>query len=107
LDQRNLAGLGNLYKAECLYLSGVSPWTRVAEAPDLAAVVRTARALLLANRDHPWQVTTGVNRRGQEHWVFQRSGQPCRRCGTAIRSRRQGQPPHDRVTYWCPHCQPS
>lgn len=106
LDQRNLAGIGNIYRAECLYLSGVSPWTRVAHVPDLGAVVRTARRLLLANRDHPWQVTTGVNGRGRQHWVFARSGRPCRACGTAIRSGRQGQPPYDRVTYWCPRCQP-
>jgi endonuclease VIII len=107
LDQRNLAGIGNLYKAECLYITGISPWTPVGEVPDLARVVQTARRLLLANRDHPWQVTTGINRRGHEHWVFERSGQPCRRCGTAIKSARQGQPPADRVTYWCPLCQPA
>ncbi|MGH8968412.1 MAG: DNA-formamidopyrimidine glycosylase family protein [Actinomycetes bacterium] len=105
LDQRNLAGIGNLYKAECLYLSGTSPWTPVGEVPDLGAVISRARRLLLANRDHPWHVTTGVNRRGREHWVFERSGRPCRRCGTVIKSGRQGRPPFDRVTYWCPTCQ--
>jgi endonuclease VIII len=106
LDQRNLAGIGNLYKAECLFLSRESPWSAVRDVPDLHAVVRTAHRLLMLNRDHPWQVTTGVNRRGREHWVYGRAGQPCRRCGSAISSAPQGTPPYDRVTYWCPTCQP-
>jgi endonuclease VIII len=105
LDQRNLAGIGNLYKAESLFLVGISPWRRVEDVPDLAAVVRMARRLLMSNRDHPWQVTTGVHRRGQEHWVFERATRPCRRCRTSINSARQGAPPYDRVTYWCPTCQ--
>ncbi|MDQ1614410.1 MAG: endonuclease [Actinomycetota bacterium] len=106
LDQRNLAGIGNLYKAECLFLSGESPWSAVRDVRDLPALVRGARRLLLANRDHPWQVTTGVDHRGSEHWVYRRAGRPCRRCGTAIRSAPQGTPPYDRLTYWCPTCQP-
>jgi endonuclease VIII len=107
LDQRNLAGIGNLYQAECLFLSRESPWSHVVDVPDLHAVVRTAHRLLQTNREHPWQVTTGVNRRGREHWVYDRSGRPCRRCGSAVRSASQGQPPYDRVTYWCPVCQPT
>jgi endonuclease VIII len=105
LDQRNLAGIGNVYKAESLYLSGVSPWTPVREVPDLAGVIRIARRLLLLNRDRPQQVTTGIDRRGHEHWVYERAGLPCRRCGTTVRQLPQGQPPYQRVTYWCPRCQ--
>jgi endonuclease-8 len=105
LDQRNLAGIGNVYKAEALFMERLSPWRRVGDVDDLGAVVRRARRLLLINREHSWQVTTGVNRRGREHWVFERSGRPCRRCGTAIRSASQGSPPYDRLTYWCPTCQ--
>ncbi len=106
LDQRNLAGIGNLYKVETLFLAGLSPWRPVGEVPDLGAVVDRAQRLLLTNRDHPWQVTTGVNRRGQKHWVYERAGQPCRRCRTAIQTAAQGAAPYDRVTYWCPTCQP-
>ena len=105
LDQRNLAGIGNLYKAEALFLERLSPWRRARDIDDLQALVRRARRLLWINREHSWQVTTGVNRRGREHWVFERSGRSCRRCGTPIRSDRQGSPPYGRVTYWCPTCQ--
>jgi endonuclease-8 len=106
LDQRNLAGLGTVYMAEALFLAGVSPLTPVPDVPGLAKVVQIARRLLLANRDQPMQVTTGVVRKGQEHWVYRRAGQPCRRCRTAIATASVGRRPYDRVTYWCPSCQP-
>ena len=107
LDQRNLAGIGNLYKAETLFLRGINPWTPVAAIPDLAAVVGLARRLLTANRDHPEQSTTGSLRRGEQHWVYQRAGQPCRRCGSSVAVREQGEPPRQRISFWCPHCQPA
>jgi endonuclease-8 len=106
LDQRNLAGIGNLYKAEVLFLSGLSPWTAVRDVTDLPGVVRRSQRLLRANRDHWQQTTTGSLRRGQDHWVFERSRRPCRRCGTAIISAMQGEPLHERICYWCPACQP-
>jgi endonuclease-8 len=59
-----------------------------------------------ANMHHVQQVTTGSVRRGEEHWVFERGRRPCRRCGTAIERADQGEPPYQRVTYWCPRCQP-
>ncbi|HVE99052.1 MAG TPA: DNA-formamidopyrimidine glycosylase family protein [Mycobacteriales bacterium] len=109
LDQRNLAGIGNLYKAEVLFLRGVSPWTRVADVPDLRATVALSQRLLEANK-HRWaQVTTGDSRPGRDHWVFERAGEACRRCGTPIREAEQvesAQPTYGRKTYWCPHCQP-
>jgi endonuclease-8 len=106
LDQRNLAGIGNLYKVETLFLSGISPWTPVGDVNDLPAVVGRARRLLQANRDRWEQVTTGVNRKGEQLWVFERRDRPCRRCGTPIQMQTQGEAPYDRLTYWCPHCQP-
>jgi endonuclease-8 len=105
LDQRNLAGIGNLYKVETLFLTRVHPWARVADVPNLAAVVERARTLMLANRHHPEQSTTGSTRRGQDHWVAGRKGRPCRRCGTAILLGEQGPPLQERVTWWCPTCQ--
>ncbi len=105
LDQRNLAGLGNLYRTEVLFLVGVTPWTPVADVPDLAALVEKGRRLLRANRGHWEQSTTGSLRHGQTHWVFERAGRPCRRCGTRIARAEQGDPPYARLTYWCPHCQ--
>jgi len=105
LDQRNLAGIGNLYQAEVCFLLGVSPWTAVREV-DLSAAVDRAHWLLTANKEHPAQVTTGNPRRGAENWVYGRAGQPCRRCGTTVRSAEQGDPPYQRLSFWCPRCQP-
>ena len=104
IDQRNLAGIGNLYKVETLFLRGVSPWTPVSDVDDLHGVVRLAQRLLAANRGRWTQVTTGSQRRGEEVYVFERAGSRCRRCGTTIRRATQGD--HERLTYWCPHCQP-
>ena len=105
LDLRNLAGIGNVYKAETLFLRGVDPWRPVGEIGDLAALVGLAQRLLEANKERPGQVTTGVRRRGEETWVYGRAGRPCRRCGTPIRSADQGRDPDGRVTFWCPRCQ--
>lgn len=106
LDQRHLAGIGNLYKCEVLFIEHVHPWTPVGAVPDLARLVATARRLLLANRDHPEQSTTGYLGRGRDHWVYERGGQGCLRCRTTIRRAEQGAPPRARSTYWCPSCQP-
>ncbi len=106
LDQRVLAGLGNLYRCEVLFLRGLSPWQRVGDVTDLRAVTVTAARLLQANKGRWEQSTTGSLRPGEDHWVFERTGRPCRRCGTRIASAEQGRAPHDRLTYWCPHCQP-
>ncbi|MCP3782506.1 Fpg/Nei family DNA glycosylase [Micromonospora sp. A3M-1-15] len=102
LDQRNLAGVGNLYKCEVLFLRGVSPWTPVRAVPDLPGTVTLAQRLLAANRGRWTQSTTGSLHRGQTSYVYGRRAQPCRRCGTAIRKEELG----ERVTYWCPACQP-
>ena len=106
LDQRNLAGAGTLYRAETLFLRGVHPQTPTGEVADLAGIVRKARQLMMANRHHPEQTTTGDTRRGRQHWVFQREGQPCRRCGSPIRHNTIGPRGKERPSYWCPHCQP-
>jgi endonuclease VIII len=105
LDQRNLAGIGNLYKVEALFLAGIHPWARVGDVTNLEALVTRARSLMLANRNHPEQTTTGIPRRGQDHWVAGRKGKPCRRCGTPILLGEQGPSTQERVTWWCPTCQ--
>jgi endonuclease-8 len=106
LDQRLLAGVGNMYKCEILFLERLNPWTPVRDVADVRAPLETAYRLLRANRDHPEQSTTGYTERGREHWVYNRGGQPCLRCRTAIRRAEQGDPPQARATYWCPRCQP-
>jgi endonuclease-8 len=105
LDQRNLAGIGNLYKAETLFLRGVSPWRPIGQTDDLAGLVELARRLLDANKDRVGQVTTGNPARGAETWVYGRGGRPCRRCGTLVRHADQGPATEERITYWCPSCQ--
>jgi endonuclease-8 len=102
LDQRNLAGVGNLYKAETLFLRGLWPWTPVAAVADLPGTVALAQRLVASNRGRWTQTTTGSLHRGQTSYVYGRRAQPCRRCGTAIAKAEQD----DRVTYWCPRCQP-
>jgi endonuclease VIII len=99
LDQRNLAGVGNLWKAEACFEAGIDPWRRLHDLSDEEAlrVVRAARAPMLE-----------AARRGftaREPMVYGRRGRPCRRCGTPIRARGQGD--DNRTTYWCPSCQES
>jgi len=105
VDQRNLAGIGNMYKSEALFIERVNPWTPVGHVIDLNRLVGTASRLLRMNRSHPEQSTTGLPGRGQEHWVYERANQPCRRCRTLISRADQGSPPYQRGTYWCPSCQ--
>ena len=110
LDQRVVAGIGNVFKNEACFLAGVDPWRLVgtltaAEAGELGAI---AAALLAGGvRDRgairtyrppgapPWS--------RQRTWVHRRAGLPCRRCGTPVRSRGQGDA--NRTTFWCPSCQ--
>jgi DNA-formamidopyrimidine glycosylase len=102
LDQRNLAGIGNVYQAEVLFLRGLSPWRPTGDVADLGALADLAKRLLEANKERFGHITTGSMRRGEEHWVYGRQGRPCRRCGTLIRSAGQ----QERITFWCPSCQP-
>jgi endonuclease-8 len=120
LDQRNLAGIGNMYKAEVCFLQGVHPGRPVGEIADLPRLVERSRQLLVANKDRADQSTTGDLRRGRSTWVYVRGGQPCRRCGTRIEQatlpsaaeqqrladRQTPDQVRTRVSFWCPTCQP-
>jgi endonuclease-8 len=106
LEQRVMAGVGNLYKAEVCFLLGLSPWTPVRDVPDPSRAVALSRELLMRNKDRPEQSTTGELGRGRQHWVFERPNQRCFRCGTRIRVSEQGDGVYARVAYWCPRCQP-
>ncbi|MFF1359495.1 Fpg/Nei family DNA glycosylase [Streptomyces sp. NPDC058297] len=107
LDQRNLAGIGNVYKSELCFLLQVTPWLPVGDLPaDIAArLPELAKRLLEANRDRPARVTTGSGRPGQRLYVYGRAPRPCLRCRTPIRVADQGDGSRDRPTYWCPSCQ--
>ncbi len=112
LDQRALAGIGNIYKNETLWIDKVSPFSVVAEVDEatLNRLVATARRLMLANASPgrgPERITTAGDRTATGAlYVYGRTGRPCRRCGTPIRSIRQGTD-LPRTTYWCPTCQPT
>jgi len=105
LDQRNLAGIGNIYATEMLFLRGVDPWRSVGDVADLDALVELGRRLLGANKTRIGHVTTGDTTPGRRNWVYGRAGQPCRRCGTKIRRCEQGAAGEERVKFWCPACQ--
>jgi endonuclease VIII len=113
LDQGCIAGIGNIYKNESLFLERVDPHQAVGEVADLHAVVARARKLMQYSVASGRQCTTGTP--PQPFYVFERAGRPCRRCRTPIRVERV--PPAQRIadadsgragriTYWCPRCQP-
>ncbi|MGV8970092.1 MAG: DNA-formamidopyrimidine glycosylase family protein [Microbacteriaceae bacterium] len=105
LDQRNLAGLGNVYANELCFLRGMLPERAVADA-DVTATVALAHKLIVANRNRTERTMTGDTRPGQRTWVYGRRGAPCRRCGTRIRSGSLGANElQTRNTFWCPSCQ--
>jgi endonuclease-8 len=115
LDQRALAGIGNVFKSEVLFIERVNPFVPVADLDDatLDRLVETARRLLVRNADPrvsaQRQTTrdarTGAPLAAGPLWVYGRGGRPCRRCGTPIRAAKQGSD-LPRTTYWCPSCQP-
>ncbi len=112
LDQRVLAGVGNVYKCEVLFLLGLDPWTRVADVPAATRdeLLASAERLLKANvapGAGPIRTTTRASRddrrRGDRLAVYGRAGRPCRRCATPVRVAAQGE--QARLTFWCPGCQ--
>ena len=117
LDQRVMAGIGNVYKSEILFLSRVHPDTPAAALSDdqWREMIALAQKLLEANvaegaggqivTYRGLRQTTGRMNPADRLWVYSRGGQACRRCGTRIASRKDGD--DARVTYWCPRCQPA
>jgi endonuclease-8 len=117
LHQEVLAGVGNVFKSEICFVTGLNPFCKVAAltAEQVDGVIAAARKLLAANvleDSGDAIVTYGGRKRRTTHesdpsaslWVYDRKGEPCRRCGELIRKRMQG--PDARVTFWCPRCQP-
>ena len=117
LRQRVLAGVGNVFKSEICFATGLNPFRKVETLTreQAAEVVSTAQRQLGSNvlEDSGDRIVTYRGRRrrttqrsdpGDSLWVYARRGQPCRRCGELIRRRLQGA--DARATYWCPRCQP-
>jgi endonuclease-8 len=95
LDQRHIAGIGNVWRCEALWHARVSPWADAADV-DVPAILEHARRLMRASLD-------ANDKLSQARKVYRRVGRPCPRCGTPIRSRGQGD--DNRTAYWCPGCQ--
>jgi endonuclease VIII len=122
LDQRLVAGIGNIYRCESMFLEGVHPWVTQGSlsSTQLQALVQRAQQLMRSNltpqvvaRDFTdskevgadgVHVAVAANVTAQP-WVYRRPNRPCRNCGTSILSRPQG--PQARTAYWCPTCQPA
>ncbi|GAB3271123.1 Fpg/Nei family DNA glycosylase [Sinomonas notoginsengisoli] len=115
LDQRNLAGMGNIYRCEVCFLSRVHPATPVENVPDLAGIVALAKRLLEANKARPRNTVGGFGPRNGT-WVYGRTGQPCLRCRTRIEHGTLAEPTpgtgtrigetRERDIWFCPSCQP-
>lgn len=116
LNQRVLAGIGNVYKSEIAFATGVNPFRTMQTASDreLERIAEIAQRYMQANIAEGTgegivtytgnRRTTRAMDRGARLWVYGRQGQECRRCGAIIEMRRQGT--GARSTYWCPSCQP-
>ena len=104
VDQRVIAGIGNVYKSEVLFLERIHPLTPTHQVEDdeLSAIAARARSLMALNVRSGGRTTTGDRTRGRTTWVYDQAGRPCRRCREPIASNKLG----DRLTYWCPGCQP-
>ncbi|NNL12761.1 MAG: Fpg/Nei family DNA glycosylase [Acidimicrobiia bacterium] len=105
LDQRVMAGVGNVYKSEVLFLERLHPLTPLSDlgSQQLIGLATRSRRLLWANRVRSTRNTTGYGRNAHL-WVYGRAHRSCRRCGTSIERDELGE--HGRTTYWCPRCQP-
>ena len=116
LDQKVMAGIGNVFKSEICYVCGIHPFRRVSSLSEreIDCLVDSARKLMAANVTEAagdqivtytgLRRTTGRSDPSARVWVYRRKGEECRRCGTIIEMRRQG--PGARSSYWCPECQP-
>lgn len=116
LNQRVMAGAGNVFKSELLFLTAIHPQTRVAQVSDeqLRALIELGKKLLRVNvrpgaedgivTYTGMRRTTGRSNPGERLWVYGRRGSPCRKCGTHVELAYWGE--QSRSTYWCPHCQP-
>jgi endonuclease VIII len=114
LNQRVVAGIGNVYKSEVLFACRINPFVRAGDldVEALSGLLATARRLLLANVHSSlasmttytgYRRTTGRDNPGERLWVYGRAGQPCRRCGAPVKIDKRGT--DARLTYWCPACQ--
>lgn len=106
LDQRVTAGIGNIYRCESLFVEGLNPWRNLVDIDDsqVAALINSA-ATLMKTATFSQGMDRDFGRGSGQPWVYGRTGRPCHRCATPIRSRMQGA--QARTAFWCPTCQPT
>jgi endonuclease-8 len=107
LDQQVVAGIGNIYRCETLFLEGLHPWTPSADVGDatLDRLVATAARLMSANARTGNPIARDFDGGPDQPWVYRRGGLACRRCGTTVERGVLGR--QARSVYWCPTCQPA
>lgn len=105
LDQRNVAGFGNVYAVEVPFIAGVSPHQPVDTIDDLDALVAAGSALIRTNAERGPQNTTGRRLHTSQHWVYGARKRPCPWCSTTLVGAGDSGVPWGRVSTWCPSCQ--
>jgi endonuclease-8 len=105
LDQRNVAGFGNIYAIEVPFIAGVSPNQPVGTIEGLERLVGVGTALIRTNAERGPQNTTGRRLNAADHWIYGRRGRPCPLCATTLDGWEERESPWKRVSVWCPECQ--
>ena len=105
LDQRNVAGFGNVYAVELPFIVGVSPNQSIGSVDDLRSLVGVGAAVIRTNARRGPQNTTGRKLSTADHWIYPKRGRPCPLCGTRLQGWAEGASPWRRVSTWCPMCQ--
>ena len=106
LDQRNVAGFGNLYAVELPFVVGISPNQPVGTVDALAGLVGLGTAVIRTNAARGPQNTTGRRLHDDDHFIYRRRGRPCPVCATRLEGWEERESPWRRVSTWCPSCQP-
>ena len=106
LDQRNVAGFGNLYANELPFVVGISPNQTIGTIDGLDDLIGMGAAMIRLNARRGPQNTTGRKLNLDDHWIYPKRGRPCPLCGTRLDGWAEGRSPWQRVSTWCPTCQP-
>jgi endonuclease VIII len=105
LDQRNVAGFGNVYAVELPFIAGVSPNQPVTTIDGLERLVGLGAAVIRTNAERGPQNTTGRRLASADHWIYAKRGRPCPLCATTLDGWEERDSPWQRVSVWCPDCQ--
>jgi endonuclease-8 len=106
LDQRNVAGFGNVYAIEVPFIAGVSPNQAIGDIVGVDTLIALGTAIIRTNAARGPQNTTGRRLDTADHWIYGRRGRPCALCATILDGYDDRQSPWNRVSVWCPTCQP-